>query len=129
MTASVKLYKFTSFFGELYPFTVSQNCLKRIKTVVLSLFECKSSEFLFSFVVFLFQKMVSAHIYICVCVCVYVCVCVCVCVCVTVNEKTKYFFHFLRKLGFSRTDKYKKRRIDCRKHNCIISNRCDFISI
>ena len=48
---------------------------------------------------------------------------------VTVHEKTRYSFIFLRKLGFSITDKYKKRRIECRKQNCIISNRYDFTSI
>ena len=38
-------------------------------------------------------------------------------------------FIFSRKLGLSITDKYEKRRIECRKQNCISSNRCDFISI
>ena len=49
-------------------------------------------------------------------------------ICDSAWENQTVFFHFLRKLGFSRTDKYKKRRIEHRKQNCIISNRCDFIS-
>ena len=40
--------------------------------------------------------------------------------------ENQVFFHGLRKLGFSRADKYKKSRVEGRKQNCILSNRCDF---
>ena len=48
--------------------------------------------------------------------------------------ENQVFLHFLRKLGLSRTDKSLKKkeeekRIARRKQTCIISNRCDFISI